>query len=198
MDSLEINITGDLMSQKLAYMRVSTTEQNLSRQLHGMKFDKVFEDKCSGKDADRPGLKELIEYARQGDEIYVHDISRMARNTADLLKLVEQFTMKSISLRFVKENLVFSGDSNPMSDLMLTLLGAIYQFERSMILDRQREGIELAKKQGKFKGKQPNKKVHQKIRELFESGMSKRAISIELRCSRPTVYRALKTTFVPS
>lgn len=190
-DSLEINITGELMSQKLAYMRVSTTEQNLSRQLHGMQFDKVFEDKCSGKDADRPGLKELIEYARQGDEVYVHDISRMARNTADLLKLVELFTMKNISLRFVKENLVFSGDSNPISDLMLTLLGAIYQFERSMILDRQREGIEIAKKKGKFKGKQANQKVHQKIRELFESGMSKRAISIELGCSRPTVYRAL-------
>ncbi len=88
-DSLEINITGDFMSQKLAYIRVSTTDQNLSRQLHGIQFDKVFEDKCSGKDADRPGLKELIEYARQGDEIYVHDISRMARNTADLLNLVE-------------------------------------------------------------------------------------------------------------
>lgn len=179
------------MSQKLAYLRVSTTEQSLCRQLHGMQFDKVFEDKCSGKDADRPGLKELIEYARQGDEIYVHDISRMARNTADLLKLVEKFASKSISLIFVKENLVFSGDSNPMNDLMLTLLGAIYQFERSMILDRQREGIEIAKKKGKFKGKQPNQKVHQKIRELFQSGMSKRAISIELGCSRPTVYRAL-------
>lgn len=115
----------------------------------------------------------------------------MARNTADLLKLVEEFTTKRISLRFVKENLVFSGDSNPMNDLMLTLLGAIYQFERSMILDRQREGIELAKKQGKFKGKQPNHELHKKIRDLFESGMSKRAISIELGCSRPTVYRAL-------
>jgi DNA invertase Pin-like site-specific DNA recombinase len=179
------------MSQKLAYLRVSTAEQNLSRQLHGMQFDKVFEDKCSGKDAERPGLKELIEYARQGDEIYVHDISRMARNTADLLKLVEQFTLQGISLSFVKENLVFSGDSNPMNDLMLTLLGAIYQFERNMILDRQREGIELAKKQGKFKGKQPNQELYKKIRVLFESGMSKRAISIELVCSRPTVYRAL-------
>ncbi len=89
MDSLEINITGGFISQKLAYIRVSTTDQNLSRQLHGIQFDKVFEDKCSGKDADRPGLKELVEYARQGDEVYVHDISRMARNTADLLNLVE-------------------------------------------------------------------------------------------------------------
>ena len=179
------------MSQKLAYTRVSTADQNLDRQLHGMTFDKVFEDKCSGKDTNRSGLNELINYARKGDEVYVHDISRMARNTADLLSLVKQFNDKGVTLKFVKENLVFSGEANPMNDLMLTLLGAIYQFERSMILERQREGIEIAKKKGKFKGKQPNKELHHKIQELFKSGMSKRAISIELGCSRPTVYRAL-------
>ena len=179
------------MSQKLAYRRVSTVEQNLDRQLHGLSFDKVFEDKCSGKDTNRSGLNELISYAREGDEIYVHDISRMARNTADLLSLVKKFNDKDVTLKFVKENLVFSGEANHMNDLMITLLGAIYQFERSMILERQREGIQIAKAKGKFKGKQPNKQLHQKIQELFKSGMSKRAIAIELGCSRPTVYRAL-------
>ncbi|OBT04763.1 resolvase [Shewanella sp. UCD-FRSSP16_17] len=179
------------MSQKLAYIRVSTVEQNLERQLHSMSFDKVFEDKCSGKDSNRKGLKELIDYAREGDEIFVHDISRMARNTADLLKIVELFNSKGVTLRFVKESLAFSGESNPMNDLMLTLLGAIYQFERSMILERQREGIEIAKKKGKFKGKQPNKELYLKIQKLFDKGMTKRSIAIELGCSRPTVYRAL-------
>ena len=179
------------MSQKLAYRRVSTVEQNLDRQLHGLSFDKVFEDKCSGKDTNRSGLNELISYAREGDEIYVHDISRMARNTADLLSLVKKFNDKDVTLKFVKENLIFSGEANHMNDLMITLLGAIYQFERSMILERQREGIQIAKAKGKFKGKQPNKQLHQKIQELFKSGMSKRAIAIELGCSRPTVYRAL-------
>ena len=179
------------MSQKLAYRRVSTVEQNLDRQLHGLSFDKVFEDKCSGKDTNRSGLNELISYAREGDEVHVHDISRMARNTADLLGLVKKFNDKNVTLKFVKENLVFSGEANHMNDLMITLLGAIYQFERSMILERQREGIQIAKAKGKFKGKQPNKQLHQKIQELFKSGMSKRAIAIELGCSRPTVYRAL-------
>jgi DNA invertase Pin-like site-specific DNA recombinase len=179
------------MNQKLAYIRVSSVVQNLDRQLHDMKFDKVFEDKCSGKDTSRKGLNELIDYARQSDEIYVHDISRMARNTSDLLSLVKRFNDKGVTLKFVKENLVFSGESNPMNDLMLTLLGAIYQFERSMILERQREGIEIAKNKGKFKGKQPNKALHNKIKELFAQGMSKRAIAIDLGCSRPTVYRAL-------
>lgn len=180
------------MSQKLAYIRVSTVDQNLERQLHGMEFDKIFEDKCSGKNADRPGLQELLDYAREGDEIFVHDISRLARNTADLIQLVQKLTTKGITLRFQKENLVFSGETNPMNDLMLTLLGAIYQFERSMILERQREGIELAKQDGKFKGKQPNHELYQKIRDLFNSGMNKRAIAVELDCSRPTVYKALK------
>ena len=179
------------MSQKLAYTRVSSTDQNLERQLYGLSFDKVFQDKCSGKDTNRSGLNDLISYSREGDEIYVHDISRMARNTADLLSLVKKFNDKGVSLKFEKENLVFSGEANPMNDLMLTLLGAIYQFERSMILERQREGIQIAKAKGKFKGKQPNKELHKKIQELFKSGMSKRAISLELNCSRPTVYRAL-------
>ena len=186
------------MTQRLAYIRVSSIDQNLSRQLHGLDFDKIFEDKCSGKDSNRKGLKELIDYAREGDEIYVHDISRMARNTADLLNLIKSFNTNGITLKFMKENLVFSGEANPMNELMLTLLGAIYQFERSMILERQREGIELAKQKGKFKGKQPNKELHTQIQELFKSGMSKRAIAIELRCSRPTVYRALEKLRVAS
>ena len=184
------------MTQKLAYVRVSSIDQNLDRQLHGMDFDKTFADKCSGKASTRKGLQELIDYAREGDEIYVHDISRMARNTADLLSLVEKFNSKGITLKFMKENLAFSGEANPMNDLMLTLLGAIYQFERSMILERQREGIELAKQKGKFKGKQPNKELYAQIQELFESGMSKRAIAIEVGCSRPTVYRALESLVV--
>ncbi|HBY87321.1 MAG TPA: resolvase [Colwellia sp.] len=180
------------MTEHIGYIRVSTIEQNSSRQLLNVELDKTFTDRCSGKDTNRPQLKLLIEYARQGDVIHVHDISRMARNTEDLLRLVKEFTEQGISLKFHKEHLEFNGENNPMQDLMLTMLGGIYQFERSMILERQREGIAIAKAKGKYLGKPINKILHDKIRELFSQGKNKTQIAKQLGCTRPTVYNALK------
>lgn len=179
------------MTEHIGYIRVSTLDQNTERQLHNFKLDKTFIDKCSGKDTNRPALKQLIEYAREGDMIHVHDISRMARNTEDLLQLVKMFTEQGISLKFHKEHLEFNGESNPMQQLMLTMLGGIYQFERSMILERQREGIAIAKAKGKYLGKPINKELHNKIRELFDKGINKTEIAKQLGCTRPTVYKAL-------
>lgn len=180
------------MSENLGYVRVSTIEQNTERQLKQIKLDKIFEDKCSGKDRARPALTRLIDYAREGDTIHVHDISRMARNTEDLLSLVKEFNGNGITLKFHKENLEFNGQSNPMQELMLTMLGGIYQFERAMLLERQMEGIELAKLNGKYKGKQINKELHAQILDLHLQGLNKNQISKSVGCSRPTVYRALK------
>ena len=180
------------MSTHIGYIRVSTVEQNTERQLNNLELDKIFTDKCSGKDRERPALTQLIDYVREGDFVHVHDISRMARNTEDLLSLVKEFTSKGITLKFHKENLEFNGDRNPMQELMLTMLGGIYQFERSMILERQREGIAIAKAKGKYSGKQINRELHEQILVLHEQGYNKNQIAKKVNCSRPTVYRAIK------
>lgn len=179
------------MSEQIGYIRVSSVDQNTERQLHNINLDKSFTDKCSGKDTNRPALKQLIEYAREGDVVHVHDISRMARNTEDLLRLVKEFTVQGISLKFHKEHFDFTGEDNPMQQLMLTMLGGIYQFERAMILERQREGIAIAKQKGKFKGKPVNVALHKQIQQRYADGMNKLQIAKTLGCARATVYKAL-------
>lgn len=137
----------------IAYVRVSTVEQNEGRQLEGLKeydIDKWFIEKVSGKDTNRPKLKELLDYAREGDTVFVWDFSRLARSTKDLLDLVEQFQNNKVHLRSIKENL---DTSTPTGKLMLTMIGAINEFERANLLERQREGIALAKASGKYKGR---------------------------------------------
>ncbi|MGL1957833.1 MAG: recombinase family protein [Colwellia sp.] len=180
------------MSAQLGYIRVSSVDQNTERQLLNVKLDKVFEDKCSGKDVNRPALIQLIDYAREGDVIHCHDISRMARSTEDLLRLVKEFNAEGISLNFHKENFIFDGNDNPMQQLMLTMLGGIYQFERAMILERQREGIAIAKAKGRYKGKQINKELHANIKQLFSEGMSKAQVARTIGCARKTVIDVLK------
>ncbi|GLC32901.1 recombinase family protein [Clostridium omnivorum] len=137
----------------IAYVRVSTVEQNEARQMEGLqKYDieKWFIEKVSAKDTNRAELKKMIEFAREGDTVYVLDFSRLARSTKDLLDLVDSMNKKGVNLVSVKENL---DTSTPQGRLMLTMLGAIYEFERANILERQREGIALAKKEGKYKGR---------------------------------------------
>lgn len=176
---------------KVGYIRVSTVEQNLERQLKGVELDKVFEDKCSGKDIKRAGLTTMLEYIREGDEIHVHDISRLARNLEDLLTLVKEVNNKGISIVFHKENLTFTGESNPMQDLMLSLLGSVYQFERSMLRERQLEGIQLAKEKGKYKGRPANNQLHDQVKALKEEGVSLRKIASQCGCALSTVQRIL-------
>ena len=137
---------------KLAYIRVSTVEQNEARQLEAMRsygIEKYFTEKVSAKDTNRPKLKELLEFAREGDTIHIHDFSRLARSTKDLLEIVELLNAKGVHLISNKENI---DTSTPTGKLMLTMIGAIAEFERQNMLDRQREGIAIAKKNGKYKG----------------------------------------------
>jgi DNA invertase Pin-like site-specific DNA recombinase len=178
--------------KQIGYIRVSTVDQNTERQLINVKLDESFTDKCSGKDTKRPELTKLLKFVRKGDVVHVHDISRMARNTEDLLNLVKELTGKGVKLEFHKESLTFTGDdTNPMQQLMLTMLGGIYQFERSMMLERQREGIAIAKKNGKYSGKPVNEELRDKIKDLSSQGINKMQIAKTLRCSRTTVYKAL-------
>ena len=136
---------------RIAYIRVSTVEQNEARQIEAMqKYDieKWFTEKVSAKDTNRPKLKEMLDFAREGDTVHIHDFSRLARSTKDLLEIVETLNNKGIHLVSNKENI---DTSTPTGRLMLTMIGAIAEFERQNLLDRQREGIALAKEAGKYR-----------------------------------------------
>lgn len=139
--------------QNIAYIRVSTIEQNEERQVEALKnknISKYYIEKVSGKDTNRPKLQEMLEYVREGDTIYIHDFSRLARNVKDLLNIVEKLQNKGVNLVSLKENLDLN---TPAGKLQLTMLGAIYEFEREMIKERQAEGIAIAKAKGKYKGR---------------------------------------------
>lgn len=177
--------------QQVGYIRVSTVDQNSERQLDGVELDEIFEDKCSGKDTNRPQLKALIKYVRKGDEVNVHDISRMARNLDDLISLVKLLNGKGVSIKFHKESLTFTGEQNPMQELLLGVLGAVYQFERSMLLERQREGIQKAKEQGKYKGR-PQQVDRDKVRQYLINGLSIRKTAAKLDIAVSTVQRVKK------
>lgn len=142
-----------MSGKNLAYVRVSTAEQNEARQLEALKnynIDKTFIEKVSAKNTDRPQFQEMIEYAREGDTIYVTDFSRLSRSTRDLLGTLEFLLKKGVKVISLKENL---DSSSPQGRLMITMIGAINQFEREILLERQREGIEIAKRKGKYRGR---------------------------------------------
>lgn len=139
----------------IGYARVSTHEQNEARQLAAFEernADRIFLDKCSGKDAERPELKKMLDYVREGDTVIVTEYSRLARSTSDLLSIVDRLTGKGVQLVSLKEKL---DTSTPQGKLMLTMFAGLAEFERAMILERQREGIAIAKAQGKYKGRMP-------------------------------------------
>lgn len=137
------------MSGKIiGYIRVSTVDQNLDCQLEGLKLNKVFQDKISGKSITRPAITEMLSYVRDGDTIVVHSMDRLTRNLDDLRLLVKNLTSKQIKVKFVKENLEFTGEDSPMSNLLLSVKSAFAEFERALIKERQMEGIALAKRKG--------------------------------------------------
>lgn len=181
--------------KRLGYIRVSSVDQNDARQLDGVALDKTFTDKASGKDTKRPQLQALLEFAREGDEVYVHSMDRLSRSLKDLQDVVETLTAQGVSVSFVKERLTFTRDhSDPMSMLMLQLLGAIGQFERSLIRERQREGIAIAKTKGIYKGRKPalDDAAAQTLRDMAAQGVPKTDIAQQLGISRASVYEYLK------
>ncbi len=142
--------------QVIGYKRVSTLDQSTDRQLDGIELDRVFEDKLSGKDMNRPQLEAMLHHVREGDMIVCHSLDRLRRNLDDLRKLVNQLTNRGVRVQFVKEQLLFTGDDNAMSTLLLSVMGAFAEFERSLIRERQREGIALAKRAGVYRGRKPS------------------------------------------
>ena len=177
--------------QTVGYVRVSSFEQNESRQLEGLEPDRVFMDKASGKDINRPQLEALLKYVRDGDMVVCHSMDRLGRNLVDLRKTVGQLTARRIGVRFVKENLTLTGDDTPMATLLLNMMGSFAEFELAWSRERQREGIELAKRAGVYKGRKrllTPEKAAELTRRLGE-GESKAAVAREFGLDRTTVYR---------
>lgn len=181
---------------RVGYIRVSTLDQSVQRQLEGVTLDKTFVDKCSGKDVNRPAYAEMISYVREGDTLIVHSLDRLSRSLRDLTACVDALTAKGVRVEFVKENLVFSSDeNNPMSKLLFHLLGAFAEFERSLIRERQKEGIELAKRAGKYAGRSPSLKPEDatEAKQRALAGIPVARIARDMKVSRNTVYKALKS-----
>lgn len=177
------------------YKRVSTTDQNTERQLLDVPCDRAYIEKISGKDTNRPELQAMLLNIRPGDIINIHEMSRLARNTRDLLNLVEEIISKGATIVFHKENLTFKGDGkqDPYQKMMMTMLGAVAELERNLILERQREGIALAKLHGKYKGGQPKLTVQQveEIKALVNNRTPITQIARQYNISRRTVYNYL-------
>jgi len=183
-----------MRGQRIGYVRVSGFDQNPERQLEGIQLDKVFTDKASGKDVQRPQLEQLIAYVREGDTVVVHSMDRLARNLDDLRRLVQELTQKGVRVEFVKECLVFTGEDSPMAKLMLSVMGAFSEFERALIRERQREGIALAKQRGAYRGRKKMLAPEQ-ISELLArvaAGVPKTKIAREFGISRETLYQYLR------
>lgn len=186
---------GTMTGQRIAYIRVSAVDQNLESQkelLQKCTINKWFEEKISGKNADRPQLQAMLEYVREGDTVYVKDLSRLARNTKDLLDIVEYLTNKGVALKRIKENI---DTSSNFGKLMITFLAAIYEFERANLLERQRDGIAVAKLKGKYKGR---KKVDKpaNFSEVYQKWLNREIKSVtairELNISEYAFYKFVK------
>ena len=181
---------------RVAYVRVSTVEQNEARQLEALKkhdIEKWFIEKVSGKDTNRPKLQEMLDFVREGDTVYIHDFSRLARSTKDLLEILEELTAKGVNLVSNKENL---DTSSATGKLMVTVIAAINEFERQNLLERQKEGIEIAKKEGKFKGGQVKQIDDAAFNAAYEKyknrEINKTQFAAALKVSRPTLDKLLK------
>ena len=180
----------------VAYVRVSTVEQNEARQVEALekyKIDKWFTEKVSAKDANRPKLQEMIDYVREGDTVYIHDFSRLARSTKDLLEIAEQLQNKGVHLVSNKENI---DTSTPTGKLMLTMIGAIATFERENLLERQKEGIEIAKRENKFKGRKAvnidAEEFELQLQKYKAREINKTELAAILKVSRPTLDKLIK------
>jgi len=180
--------------KRVGYIRVSTVDQNTERQLDGVELDKKFTDKASGKDTKRPQLQAALEYLREGDVLVCHSMDRLARNLDDLRKLVNKLTGRGVIVEFVKEHLTFTGEKNAMSKLLLSVMGAFAEFERSLLKERQREGIAIAKTKGVYKGRKPSLTPDRvaELRSRAAAGEKKAGLAREFNVSRETVYQYIR------
>jgi DNA invertase Pin-like site-specific DNA recombinase len=180
------------MARLVSYLRVSSVDQNEARQREAIgQVDREFVDKCSGKDIERPALREAISALWPGDMLVVHSMDRLSRNMSDLSKLVKDLTDKGVTVKFIKEGLTFTGSDDKMAQLMLGILGSVAQFERALIKERQAEGIAIAKREGVYKGRKPSLTPIQvtEMKALAASGVPKSKLAVKYKVSRETIYQ---------
>ncbi|HSH85771.1 MAG TPA: recombinase family protein [Methylophilus sp.] len=185
--------------QLVGYIRVSTLDQSTSRQdeqLQSYNLDVIYTDQASGKDTARPQLQEALKHCRKGDTLIVHSMDRLARNLDDLRAIVKGLTDRGVAVQFVKESMTFTGEDSPMSKLMLSVMGAFAEFERSLIKERQREGIAIAKTKGVYAGRKKalsDVQVTELLAKDKANGQKNRAaLAREYGLSRETLYQYLK------
>jgi DNA invertase Pin-like site-specific DNA recombinase len=184
-----------LHGQRIGYVRVSSFDQNPERQLEQVSVNRLFTDKASGKDTQRPELERLLAFVREGDTVVVHSMDRLARNLDDLRRLVQGLTQRGVRIEFVKESLTFTGEDSPMANLMLSVMGAFAEFERALIRERQREGISLAKQRGAYRGRKKALSPERvaELRRRAAAGEQKAKLAREFGISRETIYQYLRT-----
>lgn len=190
---------GNSKGQAVGYIRVSTIDQKTARQeeqLLGLNLDTLFTDHASGKSVDRPQLQAALKHLRNGDTFIVHSMDRLARNLDDLRGIVGDLTARGVAVQFIKESMTFTGEDSPMSTLMLSVMGAFAEFERSLIKERQREGIAVAKANGVYTGRKKSlsdEKVTELVAKDGVNGHKKRAaLAREYGISRETLYQYLR------
>ena len=183
-----------ITGQIIGYTRISSVNQNDARQLDGVVLDKTFTDVASGKNTARPQLQAMLAHVRAGDHLKVHSMDRLSRSLADLEATVKVLTDKGVAVTFVSQDLTFTGVSSPMNTLMLQMMGAVAQFERALILERQREGIAIAKDKGVYKGRKASLNAVQaaELKAMVADGVAKTKIAAQLGVSRATVYSYMK------
>ena len=183
-----------MAGQQIGYIRVSSFDQNPERQLDGVTLDRVFTDKASGKDVNRPQLETLMAFVRPGDTVVVHSMDRLARNLDDLRRMVQVLIQRGVHIQFIKEHLMFTGEDSPMANLMLSVMGAFAEFERALIRERQREGIVLAKQRGAYRGRKKSLSTDETtaLKTRIANGEKKTLVARELGISRETLYQYLR------
>jgi DNA invertase Pin-like site-specific DNA recombinase len=188
-------MTTTTSGQTIGYVRTSSIGQNDARQLDGVAVDKTFTDTASGKDTTRPQLQALLAHVRAGDHVKVHSMDRLSRSLADLEATVTGLTDRGVDVTFVSQSMTFTATASPMNTLMLQMLGAVAQFERSLILERQREGIAIAKAKGVYTGRKASLNAAQaaELKEMVAAGVAKTQIAKQLGVSRATVYAYMKS-----
>lgn len=186
-----------MAGQRVGYTRVSSADQNSARQLDGIQLDRTFTDKLSGKNTQRPQLQAALAFLRAGDTLICHSMDRLARNLDDLRSIVLTLVKRGVSVQFVKEALTFTGEDSPMSNLLLSVMGAFAQFERELIKERQREGIAIAKAKGDvYKGRVPSLTPEKAadLRKRVAAGEKKAGLAREFNISRASLYNYVADT----
>jgi DNA invertase Pin-like site-specific DNA recombinase len=181
----------------VGYIRVSTEEQNTARQTEALStfhLDRVFTDKASGKDTERPQFKAALAHLRAGDTFIIYSMDRLSRSLADLINTVKGLTEKGIKVHFIKEALTFTGDNNPMANLLLGVMGALAEWERAVIRERQLAGIAIAKTKGVYKGRKQalDEQKQTELRALAMTGLKKADLAHRFGVTRQTVYAYLR------